>query len=62
MRDDDLDFYVNLYLDYCRNVDDMSLDKKKTFLRRLLKKSESDEASSNCNSAADIIDSHFAEF
>jgi hypothetical protein len=35
--DDDFDFYVSLYLDYFRNVDEMALDKKKRFLKRLFK-------------------------
>jgi hypothetical protein len=35
---DDFDFFVSLYLDYFRNVDEMALDKKKRFLRNLFKR------------------------
>ncbi len=64
MSDEDLDFYADLALKYIEDVDQMAFEKKKTFLRRLLKKSENDDASSMkvFNSAADIIDSHFDEF
>lgn len=34
---DDFNFYVDLYLSYFREVDDMALDKKKRFLRNLFK-------------------------
>jgi len=37
MADDEIDFYVDMYLDYARNVDEMALQKKKDFLRDLLK-------------------------
>jgi hypothetical protein len=37
VMNDDFDFYVSLYLDYFRNVDEMALDKKKKFLRSLFK-------------------------
>ncbi len=33
----DIEFYVNLYLKYISDVDEMALDKKKRFLRNLFK-------------------------
>jgi hypothetical protein len=36
--DDEFNFYVSLYLDYFRNIDEMALDKKKRFLRNLFKR------------------------
>jgi hypothetical protein len=64
MRDDDLDFYSDLALKYFDDVDQMAYEKKRTFLRRLLKKSGSDDACSveRRNSASDVIDSYFDEF
>ena len=37
MADDEIDFYVDMYVDYARNIDEMALQKKKDFLRDLLK-------------------------
>ena len=37
MMNDDFEFYVNLYLSYYEEVDEMALDKKKRFLRNLFK-------------------------
>jgi hypothetical protein len=37
VMNDEFDFYVNLYLSYFREVDEMALDKKKRFLRNLFK-------------------------
>jgi hypothetical protein len=34
---DDFNFYVDLYLSYFREVDEMALEKKKKFLRNLFK-------------------------
>ena len=59
----DFDFYVNLYLKYISDVDEMALEKKRKFLRRLLVNSVSDadpsieqsESASNC-SAHPLLD------
>jgi hypothetical protein len=53
----DFDFYVNLYLKYISDVDEMALEKKRKLLRRLLVNSVSDadpsieqsESASNCS-------------
>jgi hypothetical protein len=53
----DIEFYVNLYLKYISDVDEMALEKKRKFLRRLLANGVSDsdptieqsESASNCS-------------
>jgi hypothetical protein len=40
MNDEDAEFYVNLYLEYCQNVDEMAQGKKIKMLFDLLKNSE----------------------
>lgn len=53
----DFDFYVNLYLKYISDVDEMALEKKRKFLRRLMVNSvsgadpsiEQPESVSNCS-------------
>jgi hypothetical protein len=37
MMNDEFNFYVDLYLSYFREVDEMALDKKKRYLRNLFK-------------------------
>jgi len=42
IQEPDFDFYVNLYLKYIYDVDEMALEKKKSFLRNILAQTASD--------------------
>ena len=57
----DFDFYINMYLKYIYDVDEMALEKKKRFLSHLFKNICSRDSGEQQNSAYRTDAADFAE-